>query len=409
MADRPLSFCMVTTFFPPYHFGGEAMFLYHLTNELARRGHKVTVLHCVDSFEVLTKDEPRGDFPHPPGATVERLRNVLGPLSPLVTYLAGTPGLKAPELRRLFERSRFDVVHFHLVTLVGGPGILRYGDGVKLYTTHDHWLVCPMYDLWRYNREVCERPTCIRCSLSFKRPPQLWRYTNWRRHLDNVDLFLSPSKSAIEQHRRRGFTHPMRHLPYFLPAQETLDTSSDVAHPNSGRPYFLSVGRLVKLKGVQTLIEAFRSYDKADLLIAGDGVYSEELRRRAAGLEHVRFLGRVHPAALRELYAGAVAVLAPSLVYETFGLTALEGFAQRTPVIVRDLGAPPEVVADSGGGFTYRTEGELVQAMERLRVDPALRRELGLRGYEAWRRLWSEDAHMEGYFAAIEEARAARR
>ena len=39
MTERPLSFCMVTTFYPPYHFGGEAMYLYHLTNELAVRGH----------------------------------------------------------------------------------------------------------------------------------------------------------------------------------------------------------------------------------------------------------------------------------------------------------------------------------------------------------------------------------
>ena len=138
-------------------------------------------------------------------------------------------------------------------------------------------------------------------------------------------------------------------------------------------------------------------------------MYGDELRRRAAGLDHVRFVGRVHPQALRELYAGAVAVLVPSLVYETFGLIALEGFAQRTPVIVRDLGAPPEVVADSGGGFTYRTQDELVEAMERLRTNPALRAELGSRGYEAWRRLWSEDAHLDAYFAAIEEARTARR
>ena len=35
MAERTLSFCMVTTFYPPYHFGGEAMYLYRLSNELA--------------------------------------------------------------------------------------------------------------------------------------------------------------------------------------------------------------------------------------------------------------------------------------------------------------------------------------------------------------------------------------
>jgi SAM-dependent methyltransferase len=37
-----MKFCMVTTFYPPYHFGGEAMYLYRLSNELAARGHRVT-------------------------------------------------------------------------------------------------------------------------------------------------------------------------------------------------------------------------------------------------------------------------------------------------------------------------------------------------------------------------------
>src|SRR5438034_57770 len=83
VADQPLSFCMVTTFYPPYHFGGEAMYVYHLSNELARRGHQVTVVHCVDSFEVLTSAPPRGDFPHEPGLTVERLRGPLLPLPPV--------------------------------------------------------------------------------------------------------------------------------------------------------------------------------------------------------------------------------------------------------------------------------------------------------------------------------------
>jgi glycosyltransferase involved in cell wall biosynthesis len=399
---------MVTTFYPPYHFGGEAMYVYRLSNELARRGHRVTVVHCVDSFKVLTSEPPRGEFPHEPNVAVEQLRSPLGALSPIVTYVTGKPGLKAGQLDRVFARELFDVVHFHIVTLVGGPGALRYGDGVKLYTTHDHWLVCPMYDLWRYNRELCEEPHCLRCTLGFRRPPQLWRYTRWQRELSNVDLFLSPSESTIEQHRRRGFTYPMRHLPYFLPMSEALGGSGaeQLGHAVPvERPYFLFVGRLVKLKGVQTLIEAFRRYAAADLLIAGDGAYDEELRRRASGYSHIRFLGRVHPTALQSLYEGAIAVLIPSLVYETFGVIALEALARRTPVIANDLGAVAEVVEKSGGGLVYRTGDELVEAMEALRRDPARRRELGERGYESYLEHWSEEPHLDAYFAAIDEAR----
>ncbi len=402
---------MVTTFYPPYHFGGEAMYLYRLSNALAERGHEVTVVHCVDSFRLLTRATPRGEFPQHENVTVHALKSRLGFVSPLVTYLSGRPGLKAPELERIFAAQQFDVVHFHLVTLFG-PGIVHYGgDALRLYTMHDHWLVCPMYDLWKNNRELCERPSCFKCQLAFRRPPQLWRHTKLlERTLPEIDLFLAPSQSTIEQHHRRGFPYPIRHLPYFLPLDDDPEASAveTPASTREQRPYFLFVGRLVKLKGAQTLIDAFRRYDAADLLIAGDGIYEDELRSLAEGLEHVRFLGRVHPDDLRALYAGALAVLAPSLVYETFGLIALEAFGRRTPVIARDRGAVGELVRESGGGLVYRTEEELVEAMERLRTDDGLRAELARRGRAAAAERWSEEPHLASYLAAIEEARTLR-
>ena len=81
----------------------------------------------------------------------------------------------------------------------------------------------------------------------------------------------------------------------------------------------------------------------------------------------------------------------------------------RTPAIAHDLGALTEVIEDSGGGLLYRTPAELREALETLLRDTELRRRLGNQGYEAWQRLWSEDAHVEGYFAAIDDARSARR
>ena len=405
---RPLSFCMVTTFYPPYHFGGEAMYLYRLSNALAERGHEVTIVHCVDSFRLLTRAEPRGDFLQHEGVTVHRLESPLGVVSPLVTYLSGRPGMKSAELDRIFGSHRFDVVHFHLVTLFG-PGVLRYGgDALRLYTMHDHWLVCPMYDLWKKNRELCEKPSCFSCQIAFRRPPQLWRHTRLlERMLPEVDLFLAPSRSTIHQHERRGFPFPIRHLPYFLPIDDSPSTRPDGLPEGAreGRPYFLFVGRLVKLKGAQDLIDVFRRYDAADLLIAGDGVYEDELRKRAEGLEHVRFLGRVHPDSLRGLYANAVAVLVPTLVYETFGLIALEAFGLRTPVIARNLGAVAELVTESGGGLVYRTKDEMIAAMDELRMDPERRDALGRMGQRTALARWSEEPHLEAYFAAIDEAR----
>jgi len=393
---------MVTTFYPPYHFGGDAMHVYRLTNELARRGHDVTVLHSVDAYDALRDGGSRGEFTDEPGVTVHRLRSRAAGLAPLASYLTGRPALQSRAIDAVLDRD-FDVVHFHNISLMGGPGILTRGRGIKLYTMHEHWLVCPMHVLWKYDREPCHEPDCLRCTLTFRRPPQLWRYGDLLdRAVREVDLFLSPSRFTLEAHRDRGFDGPIRHLPYFLPSSfgRTPDPS---AKADRTRPYFLYVGRLEKLKGVQRLIERFRGYEHADLLVAGDGSFGRELRRQAADVPNVHFLGHVEPPELPALYANAIALIVPSVGFEVFGIVILEAFAQRTPVIVNDLGALPEVVEESGGGLVYRTQEELLDAMEALRVDPARRSELGGRGHAAWRAHWSEDPHIDAYGEAIEE------
>jgi glycosyltransferase involved in cell wall biosynthesis len=86
----------------------------------------------------------------------------------------------------------------------------------------------------------------------------------------------------------------------------------------------------------------------------------------------------------------------------------VEGFAHGAPAIVRDLGALPETIEESGAGFTYTTNEELIEAMERLRTSTALRAELGANGRRAHEERWSEEVHLREYFDTIEEAAALR-
>jgi len=68
----------------------------------------------------------------------------------------------------------------------------------------------------------------------------------------------------------------------------------------------------------------------------------------------------------------------------------------------------PEVVEDSGGGFIYNNEGELVNAVYKLAQNHNLRDELGDNGYQAFLKFWNEDAHFKKYFELIETVRANR-
>jgi glycosyltransferase involved in cell wall biosynthesis len=400
--DRPLKFLFMTTFYPPYSFGGDAMYIYRLAHALGDAGHSVDVAHCVDSYHLFHPQPPEIAFSEHPNVTRHELRSRYPRLSPLLTQQTGRPYLKHARLRQLVASRQYDVIHYHNMSLIGlqavemdPPG----GQAVKLYTAHEHWLVCPMHVLWKFNNRPCDKPQCLACTLHGRRPPQLWRYTGLQaRAASSVDQFLAPSRFTAKMHADRGFPRPVAHLPYFT---ERADRDWMEPGPPPRRPYFLFVGRLEYIKGLQTLIGMWDRVPEFDLLVAGTGTYERQLRAAAASNPRIKFLGPRSQRELGELYAHAQACLVPSVTYETFGIISIEAFARKTPVIVRDLGALPEVVQDSGGGYSYRSEDELITAMRRISGSPGLRTELGEAGYRAFLRLWTREAHLDLYFGFL--------
>ncbi len=403
--NRTRNFCMITTFYPPYHFGGDGVFVHRLSNELAKRGHRVDVIHSLDAYS-LHSDEPNGRFPNHPNVRVYGLKSKTGILSSLLTQQTGFPYF-SKNIREIIENGKYDIIHFHNISLIGGPKVLEYGNGMKLYTTHEYWLVCPTHVLFKFNREACVKPSCFLCSVIYKRPPELWRYTGMlERAVKHVDAFISPSRFAADMHRNMGLQIPIVHIPMFVPRPpepvNEVEMISRFASPE--RPYFLFVGRLEKLKGLQDVIPIFREYKHADLLIAGTGGgYQEELRNLSGENTRIKFLGNLPYEDLMALYSGAIALLVPSLCYETFGLIVAEAFTMKTPVIVKDIGALREIVTESGGGFLYQKDSELVEIMETLRTNPDLRNRLGERGYSAYCKNWTEDHYFDKYFNLISE------
>ncbi|MGH7541922.1 MAG: glycosyltransferase family 4 protein [Gemmatimonadota bacterium] len=402
-----LRFAMITTFYPPYSFGGDAIAIRRLSEALVRRGHDVTVVHDVDAYNALH------DGPEPApgralgGPTVVPLRSGLGVLSPLLTQQTGRPIVHGGRIRRLLNDEAFDIVHFNNVSLVGGPGVLSAGGGVKVYEAHEHWLVCPTHVLWRHGREVCTGRECLRCVLHHRRPPQLWRYTGYLdRQLREIDLLIAKSEFSRRKHHEFGLDRPMDVLPYFLPDLEGGEAGRTGGDPHRAhdRPYFLFVGRLERIKGLDDLIPVFGDYADADLLIAGDGTDGTRLRRSAEGHPRVRFLGPVSPEALEAYYRDALALIVPSICFETFGIILIEAFRQRTPVIARRIGPFPEIVEACGGGELFESRGELVEAMRRIQRDPAHRERLARSAIRGFRERWSESAVVPRYLGLVGEA-----
>ncbi len=399
-----LRFCFLTTFYPPYNFGGDGIGIQRLARGLVRSGHQVSVVHDVDAYTTLGGRVVRDAPPEPKGLDVIPLRSGVGPLSVLLTQQFGRPVMNGRRITRVLREGEYDVINFHNVSLIGGPGLLKYGEALKLYMAHEHWLVCPTHVLWRHGRELCAGRQCVRCQLAYHRPPQLWRYTGYLdRQLDHVHAFIAMSAFSREKHREFGFARDMEVLPYFLPDTADTDDSNGGPRPQP-RPYFLFVGRLEQIKGVQDVLPAFRGEGDTDFLIAGDGEYGEELRAQAAGMTRVRFLGRVASDELARYYRHAVALIVPSVCFETFGIILLEAFKQSTPVIARRLGPFPEIVAEAGGGELFGSADELVAAMDRLHGDPGYRDRLARASLAAFRSRWSDRVVVPRYLEIVRGA-----
>ena len=394
---------MLTTFYPPYSFGGDAIDVQLWAGALARRGSEVTVVHDEDAYTALGA-EPHPDHRPEPDVEVIGLRSRTGRLGLLLTHQTGRPMIHGRTLARLCAERQFDTVVFGNVSLVGGPGVLSLcPSAVRVYMAMEHWLVCPTHALWRYDGRPCDERRCLRCTIYHRRPPQLWRYTGLLdRAARHVDLFVARSEFSRRKHLEFGFKSPMVVVPAFV----AVPSQSAGPSPHS-RPYFLFVGRVESLKGLDDVLPLFEADRGADLVIAGTGSREGELRKATSHLPNVRWLGYVPRQHLGAWYGHALALVVPSATYETFGLVIAEAFSHGTPVVARSRGPLPELL-EWGGGLLFTTANELSAALRRLAEQPSVRADLSRQAYTAFLANWSEDAVVPRFLDIIEDVRAKR-
>lgn len=109
--------------------------------------------------------------------------------------------------------------------------------------------------------------------------------------------------------------------------------------------YFLFVGTVQPRKNIGRLIAAFSKVSNKLVIVGSKGWLSDEIYQlpKKLGIEdRVKFLGYVPDEKLPALYAGAIALVSPSL-YEGFGLPILEAQACGCPVITSNTSSMPEV------------------------------------------------------------------
>jgi glycosyltransferase involved in cell wall biosynthesis len=214
-------------------------------------------------------------------------------------------------------------------------------------------------------------------------------------------------------------------LARYLAETEGFDaTEFDIVHygiqagdepaPPPAEPRLLCVGRLVPIKGHETLLRAFaeaiRAVPGLELALAGEGPLRSQLETLShqLGLDRaVRFLGRMSP--IQPAYENAALVVVPSFG-EGFGMTALEAAERGRAVIASDIGGLPEIVQDRRTGLLVppRDPRALAAAIVELAANGERAREMGRTARERALREFSLDRCADRIDALYRSALARR-
>jgi glycosyltransferase involved in cell wall biosynthesis len=179
-------------------------------------------------------------------------------------------------------------------------------------------------------------------------------------------------------------------IPNFLSTEPTIRRGSK----RPAEAIFL--GRLSQEKGVQFLLEAMKQLPKLFLHILGTGPMEDELKLLAKDTKrNITFEGFVTGKKKVEFLQRATMMILPSLSYEQFPITALEGMSAATPLVAPNMGGWSSIVRDGKTGLLYEPANieDLVGKIQFLLNNPKLGKLMGINGKRLIKDYFSADFH----------------
>ncbi len=144
--------------------------------------------------------------------------------------------------------------------------------------------------------------------------------------------------------------------------------------------YMLSVGSLIPLKNVESMIRAAADVRSSKIVLVGDGQERSRLKDLGAELDvPIEFRGTLDGEGDLARAYGECEFLVHLSLYEPFGLTPIEAGLFSKPSIVTNRGGPPETVVDGVTGYVVNPLDykEVGLKMNQLFVDESLRHSMG--------------------------------
>lgn len=173
--------------------------------------------------------------------------------------------------------------------------------------------------------------------------------------------------------------------------------------------YALYYGRIIKEKGIMTLLNAFKNIKKHKLYIAGTGPDVEKVEKYIKEnnmADRVELLGFLDSKDVKAYVRKARFIVVPSIWYENCPYSVLETLAMGKPIIGSNLGGIPELVQNEKTGliYKYNNEKELEEKMNYLFENKEKALEFGKNSKEVARNEFSKENYYKKLMKIYEGA-----
>ncbi len=284
------------------------------------------------------------------------------------------------EIRKIIKNEKIEIVHVHNTLSLISPSVYYATLSMKIpiiQTIHNFRLLCPGATFYR-NGHICE--DCIskglKCSLIHNcyRNSKLQTFVcaiNTKFHriigiygkINYICLtkFNKDKLLSLNQSKGKRIFDPNK---IYIKANFAYEVQQPTQKQDN--EYYLFVGRIEKIKGLDILLEAFSKLPMLKLIIIGGGPLLDDYKDNVPN--NIQFIGQLDRYKIANYLYKAKALIVTSQVYETFGMVIVEAYSAHTPVIAGNIENIASLIDDGKTGvrFKYNSASALKSAIERF-------------------------------------------
>jgi glycosyltransferase involved in cell wall biosynthesis len=400
---------MVTDFYPPF-LGGVEVLVSTLSRQLVSRGHEVAVA-TLATPGLPSEEVDQGVRIYRIPASSRRaaflFANETRPWAPPAPDPEATAALRA-----VARRERPDIVHGHDWLARSFLPLKRRNGPAFVMSLHYFTLSCPKKNLM-YDHSPCTGPRlgkCLSCAgRHYGRAKgtavTLAHRPSARAEARLVDLFLPVSAATATGNGLDAALLPFVVVPNFVADAAPPPDAAHLMQSLPDEPFFLFVGDVRRDKGADVLLEAYERMANPPPLVLIGKVWPE-----TPSIPNGVTLLRDWPnGAVRQAMRRSIALVAPSVWAEPFGIVVAEAITAGRPVVASAIGGIPEIVRHDQEALLVEPgdADALARALSRIATDDSLRDRLAANA--ALRaRAFTPATVVPRFEAAYERARARR-